>query len=112
MFRLLWIFAALILLACEQAPSTPADPGEQELGRVEVIYPHLAPSGAYVLEYQLTADTVFVDYLEAKALVDADPSWQAALTTRGQVFFDNGQGCMYTREVQGCLPFKDEPPLR
>jgi hypothetical protein len=101
---------AFLLAACEQATLQSSEAGDRELGRVEAIYPRLADSDAWYLEYRLTADTVFVDYLEARALVEGDSAWRAALTTSKRIFFDNGESCMYAAEVPGCLPFLDNLP--
>jgi hypothetical protein len=56
------------------------------------------------------AETVFVDYLEAKALVDGDSVWKSALTTSRLTFFDNGENCMYAAGISGCLPYLDNLP--
>ncbi len=100
-----------VFSACE-TPSPTASAGagpDREMGSVEAIYPHLAASGEWLLEYRLTADTVFVDYETSRDRV-RDPAWKEALTTRKHVFFDNGEGCMYTPAVSGCLPFLVSPP--
>ena len=89
------------------APSPAAWP-DREMGALVEVYPHYSDQGIWWLEYRLTRDTVYVDYAAARALV-ADSAWKRALTRNDDVFFDNGEGCMYTRAVSGCLAFADSP---
>lgn len=99
----------LLLAGCEaplEGPSQAA--GDRELGFLVAVYPHFSDQGTWWLEYRLSRDTVYVDYEAARALA-ADSAWKRALTRSEDVFYDNGEGCMYARSVVGCLGFADSP---
>jgi hypothetical protein len=100
----------LLFAAGCQAPGEPSAPAaaDREMGTLVAIYPHYSDQGNWWLEYRLTRDTVFVDFEAARSLV-ADTAWKRALTRSVDVFFDNGEGCMYARSVTGCLAFVDSP---
>lgn len=94
----------LLFLACEELPTPTALP-VRELGTVDAIYPHLSRQGAWMLEYRMSRDTVYVDYETARIRVQ-DSAWKQALTHSTAVFYDDGQECMYTPSAQGCLEIR------
>lgn len=111
-FVFLGLLALGLLAAGCEAPAEAPFPAatDREMGVLEAVYPHYTDQGNWWLEYRLTRDTVYVEYDAARALA-ADTAWKRALTRSVDVFFDNGEGCMYTRSVAGCLAFVDSPDL-